>query len=134
MWGRANAAQKKEQKKRDGNRKKRKRMVGWVYAFENPSMPGMVKIGATDRDPAERLHEANESDTWRPPEAYSIAWAVRVEDPFASDRAIRVLLAARCIHSGREFFRLTTEEARQVAMVLELFAWPLAVDSDSGPS
>jgi hypothetical protein len=93
----------------------------------------MVKIGATERDPAEPLREAN-SGEWRPPDAYSILWAVKVEDPFASKRAIHGLLGARRIHRNREFFRATTEEARQVAMVLELFAWPLAVDSDSGPS
>ena len=96
-------------------------MVGWVYAFESPSMPGVVKIGATDRDPEERLHEANESDT-HPPDAYRIAWAVKVEDPFASERAIHALLAARRIYPRREFFRATAEEARQVAMVLGLFS------------
>jgi hypothetical protein len=107
-------------------------MVGYVYAFETPSVPGVVKIGATNRDPVERLREA--SRTWHEPDAYRIVWAVRVEDPFASERAIHALLAARRIHRNRELFRLTTEEARQVAMVLELLAWPLAVDSESVPA
>jgi hypothetical protein len=62
--------------------------VSSVYAFATPSMPGMVKIGATDRDVAERLRDANASDTWRPPEPYTVVCAVRVEDAFATERAI----------------------------------------------
>ena len=96
-------------------------MVGWVYAFESPSMPGVVKIGATDRDPEERLHEANESDT-RPPEAYRIAWAAEVDAPFIVEKRIHAAFAELRINPGREFFRITADEARQVAMVLGLFS------------
>ena len=42
--------------------------MGYIYALATPSMPGLVKIGATDRDPADRLAEANASGTWGPPE------------------------------------------------------------------
>ncbi len=59
-------------------------MGGWVYAFETPSMPGVVKLGATTRDPVERLNEANTCSTWRLPEAYKIAWAANVDAPFMS--------------------------------------------------
>jgi hypothetical protein len=38
-------------------------MGGWIYCFVTPSMPGVVKIGATDRDPTERLREAR-ACTW----------------------------------------------------------------------
>ena len=31
--------------------------AGHVYAIANDAMPGLVKIGATTRDPIERLHE-----------------------------------------------------------------------------
>jgi hypothetical protein len=87
---------------------------GAVYAFATPSMAGIVKIGATDRDVAERLRDANASDTWRPPEPYAVVCAVYVEDAFAIERAIHTLLAARRIHARREFFRVTVEEARAV--------------------
>ena len=102
-------------------------MVGWVYAFESPSMPGMVKIGATDRDPEERLHDANESDTWRPPEAYRIAWSVEVDAPFLVEKRIHSAFAELRINPRREFFRITADEARPLAMVL---ARPLAVRSE----
>jgi hypothetical protein len=60
--------------------------MGWVYAFVNASMQGIVKIGATRREVAERLKEANASDTWRPPRAYVIACTAEVADPFATER------------------------------------------------
>ena len=69
-------------------------------------MPGIVKIGATTRD---RLREANESDTWRPPEPYVVACAARVTD----GRALAPCEASRAAGSAhREFFRLTVNETR----------------------
>jgi len=93
-------------------------MTGWVYAFETPSMPGFIKIGATRRSPAERLDEANASDTWRPPHPYVITCAVEVADPFAGERAVHALLAARRINPRNEFFDVTAEEARTVFSLL----------------
>ena len=82
-------------------------MAGWVYAFATPSMQGVVKIGATRRDPNERLEEANASDTWRPPRPYVVVCATEVADPFASERAIHALLAARRVNTRHEFFEIT---------------------------
>ena len=93
-------------------------MTGWVYAFETPSMPGFIKIGATRRSPAERLDEANASDTWRPPHPYVITCSVEVADPFAGERAVHALLAARRINPRNEFFDVTAEEARTVFSLL----------------
>jgi hypothetical protein len=92
-------------------------MVGWVYAFVTPSMPGIVKFGATERDPTERLREANAS-TWHLHE-YTAAAATRVDDPFAVERTIHALLASRRVHPRREFFRTTADDAH---MLLALIA------------
>ena len=96
-------------------------MAGWVYAFATPSMQGVVKIGATRRDPNERLEEANASDTWRPPRPYVVVCATEVADPFASERAIHALLAARRVNTRHEFFEITALEAR---VLLSLLAAP----------
>jgi hypothetical protein len=104
---------------RGPNRKKKKRaMTGWVYAFATPSMPGIIKIGATRRAPAARLEEANESDTWRPPRAYVAVCVAQVDDPFASERAIHALLAARRINARNEFFAMTAQEAQILLSLL----------------
>ena len=91
-------------------------MAGWVYGFATPSMPGVIKIGATSRDPDERLSEANASDPWRPPHPYAVTCTAQVDDPFACERAIHTLLAARRV--GNEFFELTALEARTLFSLL----------------
>jgi hypothetical protein len=96
---------------------------GTVYAFVTPVMPGIVKIGATTRELADRLREANESDTWRPPEPYVVACAARVTDAFAAERSLHTALGARRVNAHREFFRLTVEETRAVFALL-LDPWP----------
>ncbi len=85
-------------------------MTGWVYAFVTPSMPGIVKIGATTRDVAERLCEANASHTWCPPEPYVVVCCVEVEDPLAVERGVHAAIRARRVSPRREFFHATPEE------------------------
>jgi hypothetical protein len=79
-------------------------------------MPGVIKIGATRREPDERLDEANASDPWRPPHPYAVTCAAQVDDPFACERAIHTLLAARRV--SHEFFELTALEARALFSLL----------------
>lgn len=85
-------------------------MGGWIYCLVTHSMPGVVKIGATERDPTERLREAN-ACTWHLPD-YAIAWTVEVAEPFAAERRIHVALSPRRVDSRREFFSATADEAR----------------------
>jgi hypothetical protein len=101
-------------------------MGGWVYVFETASMPGTVKIGATTRDPVERLHEAN-ACTWHLPD-YALVCATEVDDPFEVERQIHALLTNRRVDPRREFFRATAEEARAL---IALVAKPeVAVDTE----
>ena len=87
-------------------------MPGFVYAFVCPSMQGIVKIGATEREVVERLRDANSSDTWRPPEPYVVACYAQVDDPFAVERQIHAALSELRINRRREFFRATEDEVR----------------------
>ena len=83
---------------------------GFVYAIANDAMPGLVKIGATTRDPMERLHEAR-ACTWAPPSFRLLAEAA-TGDAFGTERAIHALLAPRRADARREFFVMTHDEAR----------------------
>jgi hypothetical protein len=69
-------------------------MGGYVYAIANDAMPCLVKIGATLRNPEDRLNEAR-ATTWAPS-----WWGF----PHA-------LLARRRFDGRREFFVMTHEEA-----------------------
>ena len=83
-------------------------MPGFVYAFVTPSMPGVVKIGATEREVTESRAEAN---SWALSD-YTIACYAQVEDPFAAKRGIRTALATMRVHPHRDFYRATTDEGR----------------------
>ena len=60
----------------------------------------------TVRTPAERLVEANTSDTWRPPTEYSLEFAVPVVDALNTERVVHAQLEeyGYRINPRREFF------------------------------
>ena len=78
--------------------------MGYVYCFANDSMPGLFKIGMTERTPEERLGEANASDTWRPP--YNIVISKKVNDPMKKEK----ILKEYRVKLNREFFRVSIEK------------------------
>ena len=85
---------------------------GYIYCFSNPSMPGILKIGMTERTPEARRSEANASDTWRPPTPYKIEFAKKVSNPSQKEKTLHILLEQYTtrIHPRREFFRVSLEE------------------------
>jgi hypothetical protein len=92
--------------------KKQKEMAnrGSVYCIANDTMPDIVKIGATVRDPADRLNEAR-ATTWAPT-CFRLVTQASVDDAFATEHALHALLAPRRFEARREFFTLTHDEAR----------------------
>ena len=115
---------------------------GSVYCIANDTMPGIVKIGATLRNPEDRLNEAR-ATTWAP-SCFRIIAQAAVEDAFGTESALHALLAHRRFEARREFFTLTHAEARAVFLTVELIAdrterarqsadGPMAAVSGSGP-
>jgi hypothetical protein len=98
---------------------------GYVYCFSNLSMPGIVKIGMTERTPTVRLSEANVSDTFKPPTPYIIEFAKKVCDPLGKERVLHLLLEkyAERIHPRREFFRVSPEEVRPFVDLMDGTMW-----------
>ena len=86
---------------------------GYVYCFSNPCMPGILKIGMTERTPVVRLREANMSNTWIPA-PFIIELAIKVKNPKQKETAIHLLLDqyVERTHSRREFFKVSVEEIK----------------------
>lgn len=80
----------------------------------NRSMPGLLKIGMTERTPDERLRDANMPDTWRPPTPYVIEFAKQVTQPKQKEAVLHKLLEQYTdrVHPRREFFRLPLDDVR----------------------
>ncbi len=98
-----------------------------MYCIANDTMPGIVKIGATVRDPEDRLNEARAS-TWAPT-CFRIVAQASVDDAFATEHALHALLAPRRFEARREFFTLTHEEARALFDIVAR----VAVGAQHGP-
>lgn len=86
---------------------------GWIYCISNPAMPGLLKIGMTERTPDIRLSEANTSNTWIPM-PFVLEMAKRVTNPEQKEKTLHKLLEqyTERINPRREFFRVTLEEVK----------------------
>jgi len=88
-------------------------------------MPGILKVGMTERTPEARLSEANASDTWRPPTPYKIEFAKKVFNPLQKEKTLHILLEqyTERIHPRREFFRVSPEEVREFFDLMDGEMW-----------
>jgi len=88
-------------------------------------MPGILKVGMTNRTPVIRLGEANASDTWRPPSPYKIEFSKKVSDASGKENTLHTLLEQYTdrIHPRREFFRVSPEEVRKFFDLMDGEMW-----------
>lgn len=98
---------------------------GYIYCFSNPSMPGILKVGMTERTPDIRLSEANASDTWRPPTPYKLEFAKKISNPFQKEKTLHTLLEQYTdrINPRREFFRVSSEEVHKFFELMDGEIW-----------
>jgi hypothetical protein len=99
---------------------------GYIYCFSNPSMPGMVKVGMTDRTPPDRAKELYTTGVASP---FKIEFAKKVSSPSAKEKTLHLLLEQYTtrINCRREFFSITPEKAR---MFFDLMDGEMWVDND----
>ncbi|WP_295019631.1 GIY-YIG nuclease family protein [Tabrizicola sp.] len=81
---------------------------GWLYVIENPSIPGMVKVGQTTRTPQERAVELHVTGT---PTPFDVAHAWPVQDVTAAERAAHAALRRFRVSTDREWFSLPSDRA-----------------------
>jgi hypothetical protein len=88
---------------------------GYIYCFSNVSMPGIYKIGMTERTPEKRLSDANNCDTWRPPTPYKIEFAKKVVQPKLQENILhkRFTELGGRINEKREFFCIPIEKIKE---------------------
>lgn len=91
---------------------------GIVYVLTNPSMPGMVKIGMTER--YEMDARLKELYTTGVPLPFECKFACRVKKSECAkiERALHTAFAPQRVNANREFFRIAPEQA---IAILELF-------------
>ena len=83
--------------------------IGYVYILENDSMPGLIKIGRTSRDSAERAREL--SSTTGVPTPFKVAFELPSAEYEQLEGAIHNRLAGYRVTSNREFFKYPVNKA-----------------------
>jgi hypothetical protein len=81
-------------------------MKGWVYVITNKSMPGLVKVGYTSKDPALRANELNHTGS---PHPYVVDYEVLVDEPYKIEQKTHNRLSS--FFEGKEWFRCSREKA-----------------------
>lgn len=76
-------------------------MKGYVYIISNKAMPGLFKIGYTDRDPEDRARELKASTGI--PYDYDVDYEILVDNPFRVEQEAHSKL--REFNEAREWFR-----------------------------
>lgn len=87
----------------------RNRTGGYVYVLSNPSMPGIVKIGKTNRNPNLRLREL--SSATGVPTPFKIEGVISTNKPDQAEKMIHQILDGRRMNRRREFFHIPPKQA-----------------------
>jgi predicted RNase H-like HicB family nuclease len=85
-------------------------MRGWVYVMSNPSMPGIVKVGFSMKDPLDRADELAHTGI---PSPYLVHYDVLIEDPESVEQAAHIGLSNVRVNQRREWFQCSAREAVQ---------------------
>lgn len=89
---------------------------GYVYVMLNSAMPGVVKIGATLKDPLQRARELSAPTS--SPAPFVVAYSRLVAYPFQVEAALHRIFKVDRLYDSREFFRSPLQE---VIKVLETY-------------
>lgn len=87
---------------------------GYIYVLLNPAMEGLVKIGKTKRDPAERMNEL--SSATGVPTPFILVYKEYFDDCDRAEQVIHSLLEDRGyrLADNREFFYVPVHEAIKI--------------------
>ena len=91
---------------------------GIVYVLSNEAMPGLVKIGLTQRSELEvRLNELYSTGV---PLPFTCEYACRVKDCKAVENALHIAFTKDRINPAREFFRTSVEYVKPILELLKI--------------
>lgn len=88
----------------------------WVYVLSNPTMPGIYKIGSTDRTPEDRAREISRSTAI--PVDFKVEFAFHCFDGDRLEKEIHTKLYQYRLTGNKEHFRLPLEDVKRVIIEL----------------
>ena len=79
-------------------------MKGWVYMISNKSMPGLIKVGYSSKDPELRALDLSGTGS---PHSYVVEYEVLIENPERIEGMVHRSLSE--YHEAKEWFRCSVE-------------------------
>ncbi|NWC11973.1 GIY-YIG nuclease family protein [Pseudomonas agarici] len=98
---------------------------GFIYCLASEAMPGIYKIGMTERAPSQRCFELSSSTS--APLAFKILCYGEVDNALSVEREIHGHFSSQRINASREFFRV---DYRNIVEMFDQYADPVAHTSD----
>ena len=90
---------------------------GIVYGLTNPAMPGLVKIGMTNKESVDaRLKELFNTSV---PVPFECEYACKVTETAKVEKALHIAFHPYRIHTQREFFEINPEQAIAILQLLD---------------
>jgi hypothetical protein len=84
-------------------------MSEFIYILENTLMPGLVKIGRTERSVSERVNELSSSTGV--PTGFTVVKEYAVANSVEAERIIHERLSDYRVSENREFFKMEADDA-----------------------
>lgn len=88
-----------------------------VYVLTNAEMPGLIKIGITGGDVAERVRQLDNTSV---PVSFECFYAAEVTDAAKVERAIHLAFDDHRVRKNREFFRLSPDKPKAIIELLAI--------------
>jgi hypothetical protein len=85
----------------------------YLYIANNPAMPGLIKVGFTNRSPGDRVREL---DTTGVPAPFNVVFVACVDNARDLEKRVHDALEKHRFRSGREFFAIAIEDAIRAVM------------------
>ena len=93
-------------------------MANIVYVLTNPAMPGLVKIGMTDRDDVQRrMSDLYTTGVPLPFECVA-ARAIKDREALEIEKALHTAFGPNRVNSSREFFEIDPEQVQVLLRVM----------------
>jgi len=84
----------------------------YVYVLSNKAMPGLIKIGFTDKTPQKRVEGLSRATGV--PITFDIEWAFPCFNAIRLEREVHNYFDGYRLRKDREFFRVTVDKAKEI--------------------
>ena len=80
---------------------------GFIYVLKNPSLKGMVKIGATNKTPSKKCEELSSTSTI--PTPFNIVYSKPSMNPFKAVSLVHAVLDEYRVYKNSDFFNVDVD-------------------------